>query len=225
MTKILIDSSNVEEIKKIYEYYRVAGLTTNPTILAKDEKNLKKRFLEIQKFVGDNLEIHVQTTESKSEKILEEARKLKKFFGNNFYIKIPITSEGLKAVRLCKENNIGVTVTAILTTLQVFASCEAGADYVAPYVNRMENIGGDSKEIISEMVRIVDKYDTEILAASFKNQKQIKDVILSGVGALTIQSKLLEESIWHPYTDKSIIDFDNDWKNKFNNKKVIDFID
>lgn len=225
MVKILIDSSNVEEIEKINKYYKICGLTTNPSILAKDSVDLRERFLEIKNFVGDNLEVHVQTTENTSERILEEAKKLKKFFGNNFYIKIPITKIGLEAVRLCKENDIKVTVTAVLTTLQVLAACEAGANYIAPYVNRMENIGVDSKEILHEMVKIVSNYDSEILAASFKNQKQFKDTVLSGVGTITVQPQLLEESIWHPYTDKSILDFERDWENKFINKKVTDFID
>lgn len=225
MVKILIDSSNVEEIKKISEYYKITGVTTNPTILSKDSKDLKERFSEIKKFADDKLEVHIQTTESTSGKILEDAKKLREFFGDNFHIKIPITQEGLKAVKLCKESGIKVTVTAVLTTLQVLAACEVGADYVAPYVNRMENIGVSSKKILEEMREIVSKYNTEILAASFKNQKQIKDTVLSGVGALTIQPQLLEESIWHPYTDKSIVDFERDWEARFKTKKVTDFIE
>lgn len=224
MVKILIDSSNVEEIRRIHDYYKISGLTTNPTILSKDNKELKERFLEIKDFVQNELEIHIQTTEKIAEKILQEAKKLKEFFGDNFYIKIPVTKEGLKAVRLCKENEIKVTVTAVLSTLQVLAACEAGANYVAPYVNRMENIGNDSNIVLEEMENICSKYETEILAASFKNQKQFKDTLLVGVGAITVQPQLLEESIWHPYTDKSILDFENDWEEKFSDKKVIDFI-
>lgn len=224
MTKILIDSSNVEEIKKIHKYYEISGLTTNPTILSKDTKDLRERFLEIRKFAGNDLEIHIQTTENTAEKIFQEAKKLKEFFGDNFHIKIPVTKEGLRAVRLCKENKIKVTVTAVLSTLQVLAACEAGANYVAPYVNRMENIGNESTIILEEMVEICSSYETEILAASFKNQKQFKDTILLGVGAITVQPQLLEESLWHPYTDKSIFDFEKDWEEKFSGKKVIDFI-
>lgn len=224
MPKILADSADIKKIEKLSRYIDLAGITTNPSILAKSDQDLYPLFQDIKSFIGEKYEIHIQTTEDEASKIVMEAKKLREFFGENFHIKIPVTKEGLVAVKLCKEEGIKVTVTAVLSTLQVLAAAKAGADYVAPYVNRMENIGNDANIILTEMQYVLANYDTEILAASFKNEKQLKDVAVMGIDALTADLDLLEKSIWHPYTDKSIEDFKKDWQNKFKNKKVVDYL-
>lgn len=224
MVKILIDSSDIEKIKNITDYYEISGLTTNPSILSKECENLKQKLEDIKNFASEKYEIHIQTTEKDSNLIYEEAKKLKKFFGNNFFIKIPISKEGLKAAIKCKSNNINVTMTAIFTPMQVLACCNIGVDYVAPYINRIDNVSGKAQETLEKMQDIVKNYDTKILAASFKNQKQITESILLGINSVTITPDLLEESIWHPYTDISIEKFEQDWQKKFNNKKVTDFL-
>ena len=106
--------------------------------------------------------------------------------------------------------------------MQALAAAMNGASYVAPYVNRMENVGQDATETISVISDLLIDYPTEILAASFKNIKQIQEVLLQGAEAATISPELIETSVWHPYTDKSVIDFGIDWKNKFGDKKIID---
>lgn len=224
MTKILIDSANIEKAKELISYYNISGITTNPSILAKGAKNLFEKLKEIKEVFKEDLEIHIQTTEKSCEKIVLEAEKLKKYFGDNFFIKIPINKEGLKAAKECKSKNIKVTMTAIFTPLQVLAASKLGVDYVAPYVNRIDNIGGDSTKILEEMQKIVSNYDTKILAASFKNQNQIKDAVLVGAYALTISPELIEESIWHPYTDKSIAQFEEDWQKTFGDSKVVEYL-
>lgn len=224
MVKILIDSSDIEKIKNITDYYEISGLTTNPSILSKECENLNKRLGDIKNLISQNYEVHIQTTEKESKLIFEEAIKLKNFFGDNFFIKIPISKEGLKAAIKCKSHNINVTMTAIFTPMQVLACCNIGVDYVAPYINRIDNVSGNAVEILAKMQDIVKNYETKILAASFKNQKQILESILLGINSVTVVPDLLEESIWHPYTDISIEKFDLDWKKKFNNKKVTDFL-
>ncbi|MBU0278229.1 transaldolase family protein [Gemella sp. zg-1178] len=224
MTNILVDSSDIEAIKKIADYYPISGITTNPSILAKESSDLQKKMYEIKKFVNSHYEIHIQTTEKTAEKILSEAIKLHKFFGGKFFIKIPISKEGLKAVSLCKKEGIGVTVTSIFTSSQVFAAAKAGADYVAPYVNRMANIGMESIKVLADMQKILSSYNTKILAASFKNIEQFTDLLVIGVDTITVSADLLEQSIWHPYTDKSILDFEVDWDKTFGNLRVGDFI-
>ena len=222
--KILIDSADVEKIKEISKYREITGITTNPTILSKVEGDIKNILKELKEFTYGKYEIHIQTTESEVEGILSEARVLRKFFGETFYIKIPVTKAGLEAIKLCSREGIKVTATAILSPMQALAAAMNGASYVAPYVNRMENVGQDATETISVISDLLIDYPTEILAASFKNIKQIQEVLLQGAEAATISPELIETSVWHPYTDKSILDFGIDWKNKFGDKKIVDMI-
>lgn len=224
MTKILVDSSDINKIKNIDLYYKISGITTNPSIIAKECKDLKERLQDIKKFVGNRYEIHVQTTERDADLIFNEAVKLKKFFGDKFFIKIPISKQGLQAAIRCKNNGINVTMTAIFTPMQVLACSSAGVDYVAPYVNRIDNVSGNSIEILKYMQNIVKDTNTKILAASFKNQNQITNVVSIGVDSITVSPNLIEESIWHPYTDKSVEQFELDWKEIFKNKKVTDYL-
>lgn len=224
MTKILIDSADIKKAKEIEKYYTIAGITTNPTILSKIEGSLEDKLKELKEFTYGKYEVHIQTTESEVEKIVEEAKKLRDYFGESFYIKIPVTKAGLEAIKLCSKENIRVTATAILTAMQALAAAKNGANYVAPYVNRMENVGQDAKEAILEISNLLIDYPTEILAASFKNVKQVQDILRCGAEAVTIAPEIIEASIWHPYTDKSVFDFENDWGNRFGDKKIVDGI-
>ena len=224
MTKILIDSADIKKAREIEKYYTIAGITTNPTILSKIEGSLEDKLKELKEFTYGKYEVHIQTTESEVEKIVEEAKKLRDYFGESFYIKIPVTKSGLEAMKLCSKENIRVTATAILTAMQALAAAKNGANYVAPYVNRMENVGQDAKEAILEISKLLIDYPTEILAASFKNVKQVQDILRCGAEAVTIAPEIIEASIWHPYTDKSVFDFEKDWENRFGDKKIVDGI-
>lgn len=224
MTKILIDSADIKKAREIEKYYTIAGITTNPTILSKIEGSLEDKLKELKEFTYGKYEVHIQTTESKVEKIVEEAKKLRDYFGESFYIKIPVTKAGLEAMKLCSKENIRVTATAILTAMQALAAAKNGANYVAPYVNRMENVGQDAKEAILEISNLLIDYPTEILAASFKNVTQVQDILRCGAEAVTIAPEIIEASIWHPYTDKSVFDFEKDWGNRFGDKKIVDGI-
>lgn len=224
MTKILIDSADIKKAREIEKYYTIAGITTNPTILSKIEGSLEDKLKELKEFTYGKYEVHVQTTESEVEKIVEEAKKLRDYFGESFYIKIPVTKSGLEAIKLCSKEDIRVTATAILTPMQALAAAKNGANYVAPYVNRMENVGQDAKEAILEISNLLIDYPTEILAASFKNVKQVQDILRCGAEAVTIAPEIIEASIWHPYTDKSVFDFEKDWGNRFGDKKIVDGI-
>ena len=224
MTKILIDSADIKKAREIEKYYTIAGITTNPTILSKIEGSLEDKLKELKEFTYGKYEVHVQTTESEVEKIVEEAKKLRDYFGESFYIKIPVTKSGLEAMKHCSKEDIRVTATAILTPMQALAAAKNGANYVAPYVNRMENVGQDAKEAILEISNLLIDYPTEILAASFKNVKQVQDILRCGAEAVTIAPEIIEASIWHPYTDKSVFDFEKDWGNRFGDKKIVDGI-
>ena len=222
MSKVLLDSADINKARAIVKYYSIAGITTNASIVSKINEPLKEKPAEIKEFTYGKYEVHVQTTENSAEKILKEAKELKEYFGETFFIKIPVTKEGLEAIKLCDKEGINVTATAVLSAMQALAAAKNGASYVAPYVNRLENIGQDAEEVIVEIKELLRDYKTEILAASFKNVKQFKNILLCGAEAATVAPDILEMSIWHPYTDKSVIDFENDWERKFNSSKVVD---
>ena len=225
MVKILLDTANVQKIESISEYYDIKGITTNPSILAKEEVDLKKVLADLKYFVHNRYEIHVQTTAEICDDIVDEAKELREYFGETFYIKIPVTKEGLQAMKICSNIGINVTATAVLSATQALAAANQGANYVAPYVNRLENIGANADQVIAEMKVLLEDYHTDILAASFKNVNQFKDIMLAGAEAVTIAPEVLEASLWHPYTDKSIEDFEKDWINKFDDKKITDFLE
>ena len=137
----IIDSANLEAIKNCMEYFPVAGVTTNPTIISREKNELKSLLLAIRQTIGDKM-LHVQVTCDHAEGMLEEAVRLNDLLGPNFYVKIPVTKEGIKAIRLVKGKGIKVTATAIFNQTQALMAAVAGADYVAPYVNKIDSIAG-----------------------------------------------------------------------------------
>lgn len=224
--KIILDTAKIEDIKKVKEFFPIIGITTNPSILAKESNDLKRTLLELREICNDEIEIHIQTTEEKAEDILNEGIKLKEFFGKKFHIKLPMTPEGIKAVKLLTEKGIKTTVTTIFSPAQALLAAEAGATYVAPYVNRLDNITADGVLAVEGIAKIFKNYDysTKILGASFKNIQQIYEVALTGCDVVTITPDLLYTIINHPYTEKSLVDFKKDWTSKYGEKKIIDFL-
>jgi len=223
--KIFLDTANVDEINALIPYYPISGITTNPSILAK-ESNLKDCITKLQKLCGDEKALHIQTTASDAKEMFEQAKALKKTVGNNFYIKIPANEQGLKAVAMCKAAGIKTTVTAVFTPMQALTAALVGADYVAPYVDRLDNINANGVTVVKEILELLKAHDlkTQVLAASFKNLQQIYLVAALGVHAVTISPDLCKKLLFHPYTDKSLQDFERDWKNKFGKAQITDFI-
>ncbi|MBO7404373.1 MAG: fructose-6-phosphate aldolase, partial [Clostridia bacterium] len=167
----LIDTANLDAIRTCCEYYPVAGVTTNPTIISRENSDFKTLVTSIRSIIGDDRMLHVQTTATEAEDIVKEAEMLRSLVGGRFYIKIPITKEGLKAASVCKSHGIGVTMTAIFTQPQALVAARAGADFVAPYINRLDNIVSDGVRVVEEIVDIYRNYGirTRVLAASFQN--------------------------------------------------------
>ena len=136
----MVDSADLNGIRKCAEFFPIAGVTTNPTIVSSAKTDFKKLLLEIREIIGDDKMLHVQVTSGDAEDMVREAEMLRDFVGGEFYVKIPITEQGLKAIQMCKAEGIGVTTTAIFTQQQALMAARAGADFVAPYVNRMDNL-------------------------------------------------------------------------------------
>lgn len=224
--KILLDTANIHQIKAILPYFPIEGFTTNPSILAKESDNVKETLDELIELADGKRMIHVQVTAADTATMVAQAKELKKYIGDNFYAKIPIGLQGLRAVPLCKAEGINVTVTAIFTPTQALLAAMQGADYVAPYVDRLDNITSSGVTVVDEIVEMLHLHNlkTEVLAASFKNVQQIYNVASAGVQAVTVNTELCQKILFHPYTDKSLEDFDMDWRAKYGDKEVTDFL-
>ena len=222
----LIDTAKLEDIRRVCEYYPVAGVTTNPTIISREKGDFKKIICDIREIIGENKQLHVQTTATEAKEILREAEMIRQTVGGNFFIKNPITKEGLKATEMCKKMGIGVTMTAIFTQPQALMAARAGADFVAPYINRLDNIVSDGVNVVSEIVDIFKVYDikTQVLAASFKNVEQVHKVSMTGAHAVTINPDLFDMMIYHPLTYYAIDDFTADWQQVYGEKGVCDLL-
>jgi len=222
----LIDSGNLSAIERCTELFPVDGVTTNPTLVAKEKSDFRELLKSIRNIIGPDKMLHVQTTAVKSEDIVNEAKMLKDFVGGEFYIKIPVCGEGLKATMACKKLGINVTQTAIFTPQQALLAAKAGASFVAPYVNRLDCIVGDGVQVVSDIVQIFKNYnlDAKVLAASFKSCEQVHKVALAGGHSVTINPELFEQLIYHPLTDAAVEMFTRDWKAFYGEKAVSDFL-
>lgn len=221
----ILDTADLDAIKHCNEFYPLSGVTTNPTIVAKEKTDFWPLLEGIRKIIGPEKMLHVQTTEEKAEDIVAEAKLLKERLGGNFYIKIPIGEEGLKATMMLKKIGIPVTVTAIFTPAQALLAAMAGASFVAPYANRLDNILGDGCAVVAETVELLKTYgsDCKVLAASFKNAEQVHRCEMAGCHSVTVSDQILKILATHPMTDSAIEGFKADWKSVYGDKKIKDF--
>ena len=215
----ILDTADIEAIKHCNEFYPLAGVTTNPSIISKENTDFWKLVKEIRSIIGAEKMLHVQTVQTKAEKIVEEAQLLKKELGGELYVKIPIGEAELKKL------GIGVTMTAIFTPAQALIAAKAGANFVAPYVNRLDNIIGDGTDVVAQIVELIDNYglDCKVLAASFKNAEQVHKCALYGCHSVTVSADIMKTLISHPMTDAAIKGFDSDWKRVYGDKTILDF--
>ncbi|BBD44173.1 transaldolase family protein [Petrimonas sp.] len=212
----LADTANIDEIKELFNYFPIDGVTTNPTILSHENKTLSSVVAKIQKCIEGKM-LHIQTISEEAEDILHEAKRYRDYFelNDNYYVKIPVTKNGYKAIKMVKDAGMNVTATAIFTQQQALIAAKAGADFVAPYVNRLDNISSHGIEVVSDIVKTFKLYDIKckVLAASFKNVDQIYRVSMVGCHAVTASYEILEAIMKHPMTDKGVLDFKKDSSN------------
>lgn len=221
--KVILDTANLEDIRYFNTYFPIYGVTTNPTILAREGGDVLALLTEIRSIIGPDKELHVQVTETEYEKIVEEARAIVAFLGKNTFIKIPVTDVGLRATATLSAEGIGITVTAVLTATQAMLASCAGASYVAPYVSRLEKICADGVGMVADIVGILaaSKTDAEVLAASFKTAKEVLDVAAVGCQAATIMPEVMRSLLAHPTTDTSFVGFAADWKRVFGDNTLL----
>ena len=185
--RLLIDDAHIDQIKKIYKYYPVDGVTTNPTILAAIGRKPYDVLKEIREFIGAEADLHVQAVARTAEGMVEDAHKIQAELGKNTYVKIPAIEEGFRAMKLLKAEGANITATAIYTPMQAFLAAKAGASYAAPYINRIDNMGYNGILVAQQIYDIFrnNNLDTKVIAASFKNSQQMLELTIYGIDAAT----------------------------------------
>lgn len=193
----------------------LAGVTSNPTIIKREgELDFFEHLKKVRELIGPQPSLHVQVVAKDTAGMVAEAKKLQAELGGNLYIKIPVTQEGLVAIKQLKQADFKVTATAIYTTMQGLLALEAGADYLAPYYNRMENLDTDPVALIAQLASAREKSTQKgkILAASFKNASQVTKALGAGAQAVTAGSDIYAASLADPAIAKAVSDFAIDWK-------------
>lgn len=209
----MADTADLNELRELYRFFPLEGVTTNPTILSHTGNRLSVAIEGIQGLVGSGM-VHIQMVSSEPEDMVREAKKYRSYFdfGDNFYAKIPVTANGYRAMRVLKDAGINVTATAIFTQQQALVAMKAGADFVAPYVSRLDNISSHGIEVVADIVENIKEYNLKgrVLAASFKTVDQIYRVSMAGAHSATIGPELLHQLIKHPMTDIGVVNFEKD---------------
>lgn len=208
--KIFIDTANVEEIKRVAEWGILDGVTTNPSLIAKEGRDLKEVIEEICSIVDGPISAEVMSLESK--KMVEEARELVKLH-KNIVIKIPMCEEGLKAVAILAKEGIKTNVTLIFSAQQALLAAKAGASFVSPFLGRLDDIGNEGLTIVRDIADVFDIYgiETEIISASVRHPIHVLECAKAGSDIATIPYKVLLQMLKHPLTDIGIEKFIADY--------------
>jgi len=214
-----IDTANVEEIKKANDMGIICGVTTNPSLIAKEGRDFKEVIKEITSIVDGAISGEVKATTKDSEGMIKEGREIAAIHPN-MVVKIPMTAEGLKAVKVLSKENIKTNVTLIFNATQALFAARAGATYVSPFLGRLDDIampGIDLIESISEIFAVHD-IDTKIIAASVRHPIHVIDCAIAGADIATVPFDVIEKCISHPLTDAGIAKFEKDYRAVFGDK-------
>ena len=209
--RFFIDTANIEEIKEANELGVICGVTTNPSLIAKEGRDFIEVVKEMSTIVDGPISAEVISLDHKG--MVEEADKLSKIH-KNIVIKLPMTLEGLKATKILSQKGIKTNVTLIFSATQALLAARAGATYVSPFVGRLDDIGQDGLSLIEEIVDIfnVNAIETEIIVASVRNPIHVAQAARMGADIATVPYKVITQMTKHPLTDKGIENFLKDWE-------------
>ena len=210
--KFFIDTANVEEIKKANDMGIICGVTTNPSLIAKEGRDFKEVIKEITSIVDGAISGEVKATTVTAEDMIEEAREIASIHPN-MVVKIPMTEEGLKAVKVLSKEGIKTNVTLIFNSTQALFAAKAGATYVSPFLGRLDDISTPGIDLIRTISEIfaIHNIDTEIICASVRNPIHIVDCALAGADIATVPYKVIKQCLSHPLTDADIEKFKKDY--------------
>jgi len=209
--KLFLDTANIEEIRKAASMGLIDGVTTNPTLISREKKEFIPLIKEICSIISGP--VSVEAISENAQDIVEEAEKLSSL-AENIVIKIPMTQEGLKAVKILKEKKIKTNVTLVFSPLQALLAAKAGANYVSPFVGRLDDISHFGMEIVEEILTIFKNYNfkTEVIVASIRHPIHVLQAALIGADIATIPFSVIEKLTKHPLTDIGIERFLKDWE-------------
>jgi len=210
--KFFIDTANPGEIKKAYEMGVIDGVTTNPSLISKEKRDFESLIKEICEII-QGLPISLEVLSLNSHGMIEEARKLSKR-GENIVVKIPMTSEGLKAIKVLVSEGIKTNTTLVFSPTQALLAAKAGTTYVSPFIGRLDDISQTGMDLVEQIMTIFDNYDfqSQVIVSSIRHPIHVLEAALIGADVATIPYKVIEQLVKHPLTDIGIERFLEDWK-------------
>ncbi len=211
--ELILDTADLEAIRELNDLYAVDGVTTNPTIITKSGKSFEEIRDGLMEILSPEQKLFIQVVATDFDGIMAEARYICSLRPENTYVKIPVTRDGMRAIKACKAEGMGVLATAIYSASQGFMAAKNGADYLAPYVNRMCNLGDGVGEVVRLQAMLEQaKLPTKILAASFKNVEQVNELLENGIEAVTIPVDVAFNMLDIPSTPMAVDDFTRNWE-------------
>ncbi|BDR59185.1 fructose-6-phosphate aldolase [Xylocopilactobacillus apicola] len=216
--EFLLDTIHIPDIERFAGFLPLAGVTSNPTIVKKEgHVDFFSHMKQIRSILPKNASLHVQVVGHSVEEMLADAHTILEKIDPETYIKVPTSEDGLKVIKLLKAENINVTATAIYTKFQGYLAIAAGADYIAPYYNRMQNMNIDAADAIANFANLIAENNshTKILAASFHNVNQVTEAFENGAQAATMGVDIVEAALEMPAIHQAVNDFTNDWEDIF----------
>ena len=226
--KYLIDSANLDEIRALSEYLPIAGVTSNPSIVKKEGSvPFFAHMREIRSIIGNLRPLHIQVTATDYDGMMRDAEAVFRHVDEKVFIKVPVDFEGVKVIKALRRQGANVTATAVYGMDQAFMALEAGADCIAPYYNRMEALGVDAASVIGNIAGIIAHYgyETEILAASFKQPAQIDRAILAGAHSVTVAPDVLRDIFAKQVVADAVQAFSDDWTGLYGGKTLAELAD
>lgn len=216
--ELYLDTANVAEVERLARIFPIAGVTTNPSIVAASKESVWDVLPRLQNAIGEEGTLFAQTMSRDAKGMVEEAKRLNNAIPG-IVVKIPVTAEGLAAIKLLKKEGIVTLGTAVYSASQGLLAALAGAKYVAPYVNRIDAQGGDGIRMVQELQTLLERHapDSMVLAASFKTPRQALDCLLAGCQAITLPLDVAQQMLNTPAVESAIEKFEQDWKNAFGN--------
>lgn len=218
--KFYIDTANVAEIREAYEMGIIAGVTTNPSLIAKEGRDYQETLKEIASFMEGPISGEVSADSETAEEMIKEGREIAAL-SKNMVVKIPMTAEGLKAVKVLSKEGIKTNVTLIFSATQALLAARAGAGYVSPFLGRLDDISSDGLLLIQDIMDIFSQYpelETEVICASVRHPIHVLECAKTGADIATVPFKVLQQMIAHPLTDQGIEKFKADYHKVFPRK-------
>lgn len=222
---ILLDSADITAIGHALEYYPIKGVTTNPSMLASlGQQDVVNHLCAIRALIGEKRDLHVQLTARDASTMIKEAHHLCSKLGDQTFLAVPVTEEGLKVIKILASEGLQVTASTVFSTMQGILAMLSGARYIAVFYDRMLNLDIDASRVIRELASLLwtNTSSTQVLAASFRNVAEVTTAYASGAGCCTVKPELLSTGLAMPSIRKAVQDFAEDWRKVYGDKALLD---